>query len=197
MLPGWGLGTVSTGPECMKLKDDAAIKISESVISTIISEDTVIEGNLISSNSVRLGGCVRGDITAKGLVIVGKGAEVRGNITAENILVAGRVDGNLNSVNKTNIESTGEVYGDIATRRLLVDEESVFFGKCSMMLEEGEHEGSVKGKKTGNKKALGTGKEVQEEEPSVSNDEISFIDVDELRGTGGKKQKGGRRRKQK
>ena len=158
--PGWGRNN-------MRLKDDDAIQISESVISTIISGDTVIEGNLISSGSVRFGGLVKGDITAKGLVIVTKGAEVRGNITAESILVAGRVKGNLNSSDKTNIEATGEVYGDIAARRLLVDEESVFSGKCNMMPEE-------------------DGK-----------DEISYIDIDELRGTGGIKQKGGRRRKQK
>ena len=181
----------------MKLKDDAAIKISESVISTIISGDTVIEGNLFSSSSVRLAGCVRGDITAKGLVIVGKGAEVKGNITAESILVAGRVDGNLNSVNKTNIESTGEVYGDIATRRLLVDEESVFFGKCNMKLGNEEQDGQAKKKGAAAKKASGAVKDTSEERAQTLNDEISYIDVDELRGTGGKKQKGGRRRKQK
>ena len=181
----------------MKLKDDAAIKISESVISTIISGDTVIEGNLISSSSVRLAGCVRGDITAKGLVIVGKGAEVSGNITAESILVAGRVDGNLNSVNKTNIESTGEVYGDIATRRLLVDEESVFFGKCNMKLGDGEQDVPARKRGAGAKKASDTVKDTAERGASALNDEISFIDVDELRGTGGNKKKGGSRRKQK
>ncbi len=181
----------------MKRRDDDAIKISESTISTIISEETVIEGNLISSNSIRLSGCVRGDITSRGLVIVGKGAEVKGNITAESILVAGRVDGNLNSVNKTNIESTGEVYGDIATRRLLVDEESVFFGKCNTLLEEGEQTGAGKQAFAKNRGIAGSKEGVSDIKSQALSEEISYIDVDELRDRRGKKQKGVRRRKQK
>lgn len=117
----------------MFFKDDDKIKIRSESITTIISADTSIEGNIVSGNSIRLSGAVKGDIISKGLVIVTQGARVKGNITAESVLVAGSVEGNLQIVNKTNIEPSGEVIGDITTKRLLVDEESVFSGKCTMI----------------------------------------------------------------
>ena len=58
---------------------------------------------------------------------------------AENIVVAGVVDGNLNIKDKTNIEPTGEVYGDITTARVLIDEQSVFQGKCNMNIDRSKN----------------------------------------------------------
>ena len=168
----------------MFFKDDDTIKVKDSTISTIISSDTTIEGNIISSNSIRLSGSVKGDITSKGLVLVGKGAKVKGNITAESVLVAGSVEGDLNIVNKTNIEPTGEVYGDIVTRRLLIDEESVFSGKCTMIRDDGTPE--VR-EEPGLSKAAEA--PAMEDSTEDTGEEISYINVDELRGKRGKKRK--------
>ena len=58
---------------------------------------------------------------------------------AENIVVAGVLDGNLTIKDKTNIEPTGEVYGDINTARILIDEQSVFQGKCNMNIDRSKN----------------------------------------------------------
>ncbi len=179
----------------MLFKEDDHIKVRENAISTIISADTAIEGRVISGNSIRLSGSVKGDITSKGIVIVGKGASVKGNITADSILVAGKVEGDLNSVNKTNIESTGEVYGDISTRKLLIDEESVFSGKC-IMKRDNEDATGKKGERSLKRPDNGTAYDspvTKDEDPA--GEEIAYIDVDDLRGKRGKKSKGGRKHK--
>ncbi|MCR4654940.1 MAG: polymer-forming cytoskeletal protein [Lachnospiraceae bacterium] len=195
----------------MFFKEDDKIRIKGESITTIISADTSIEGNIVTGNSIRLSGSVRGDIISKGLVIVTQDARVKGNITAESVLVAGSVEGNLNIVNKTNIESTGEVIGDITTKRLLIDEESVFSGKCTMTRgDDGNFTQAPKrpsGDEGGEEKPLtdgegaeenrGSGRALQKTghaEPSGSAEseeasEIEFIDVDDYRPKKGRKKK--------
>ncbi|MCR5791518.1 MAG: polymer-forming cytoskeletal protein [Lachnospiraceae bacterium] len=191
----------------MLFKDDDTIRIKESSIRTIISADTRIDGSVTTENSIRLSGTVNGNVSTKGFLIVGNGASVTGNITAESVIVAGRVEGDLNIADKVNIESTGEVYGDIVTKRLLIDEDSIFSGKCTMKRGDGSKkdnaaiekaEKDVKAanerarQKSGEKKEPKEGEmpvetetEAAEEEPA----EISYIDMDSIDTKRGKKRK--------
>ena len=120
----------------MLFKDEAEIRVKESSITTIISPDVVIEGSLSSAESIRFNGKITGDLSSNGLIIIGKNASVKGNIKADSVIVAGVVAGNLNIGDKVNIEATGEVYGDIVTKKLLIDEESVFSGQVTMLRDE-------------------------------------------------------------
>ncbi|MCR5108201.1 MAG: polymer-forming cytoskeletal protein [Lachnospiraceae bacterium] len=114
------------------------VKIKMKTIMTIISRDTVINGDIETETSIRIDGKVRGNITTKGIVLISRNASVTGDIKAESIVVAGCVEGNLHIEEKTNIEDTGELYGDVETKRLLIDENSVFFGNCIMKRENAE-----------------------------------------------------------
>ncbi len=181
----------------MFFKDDDKIKVKSNSIATIISEGTTIEGNVVSENSIRLSGAVKGDIVSKGLVIIGAGARVKGNITAESVLIAGSVEGDLNIVNKTNIEPTGEVRGDLVTKRLLVDEESVFSGKCTMKRDPAEPAPAEGDDKTKEAPASEENKDTPPKETKEEQDEkeqeaadIEIVNVDELRkGKSGKKKR--------
>jgi len=116
----------------MFFRDENKVRVNNAQISTFIGEDTKVEGTLISSSSVRIDGTIVGGVCAEGTVIVSQSGQIQGNIIAKNIVIAGVVDGNMQIADKTNIEPTGEVYGDISTSRILIDEESVFQGKCNM-----------------------------------------------------------------
>ena len=113
-------------------KDDNRVKINQTSITTFIGADTKVEGTLISGSSVRIDGSVAGGVVADGTVVLSRKGQIQGNVMAGNIIVAGVIDGNLTIRDKTNIEPTGEVYGDISTARILIDEKSVFQGKCNM-----------------------------------------------------------------
>ncbi len=119
----------------MFFKDDNKIRVSQTSITTFIGADTTIEGTLITHSSVRIDGKIAGGVVADGTVVLSADGEIQGNVMAENIVVAGVVDGNLNIRDKTNIEPTGEVYGDVNTARILIDEQSVFQGKCNMNID--------------------------------------------------------------
>lgn len=114
-----------------KERDDK-ISLSGYTISTIVGMDTVIEGDIKTDSSVRIEGELIGNVRTKGVVVLSQCGKIKGSVVAENMIVAGIVEGNLNIADKVNIEPTGEVYGDIITKRLLIDEESIFQGKCTM-----------------------------------------------------------------
>jgi len=119
----------------MFFKDDNKVKVNQTSISTFVGADTKIEGTLITRSSVRIDGAVVGGVVADGTVVLSQSGQIDGNIIAENIVVAGVVDGNITIKDKTNIEPTGEVYGDINTSKILIDEQSVFQGKCNMNID--------------------------------------------------------------
>ena len=116
----------------MFFKDDNKVRVNQTSISTFIGADTKLEGTLITRSSVRIDGAIVGGVVADGTIVLSSSGQIQGNVMAENIVVAGVIDGNLTIKDKTNIEPTGEVYGDINTARILVDEQSVFQGKCNM-----------------------------------------------------------------
>ena len=120
-------------------KDDNKVRVSPTSITTFIGDDTTVEGTLITHSSVRIDGKIVGGVVADGTVVLSQNGEIQGNVIAENIIVAGVVDGNLNIKDKTNIEPTGEVYGDITTARVLIDEQSVFQGKCNMNIDRSKN----------------------------------------------------------
>ena len=115
--------------------NDNKVRISENSISTFIGADTKVEGTLITHSSVRIDGEIAGGVVADGTVVLSQSGQIQGNVMAENIVIAGVIDGNITVKDKTNIEPTGEVYGDINTARILIDEQSVFQGKCNMNVD--------------------------------------------------------------
>ncbi len=129
----------------MFFRDDNKVRINQTSISTFIGADTKVEGTLITRSSVRIDGEVVGGVVADGTVVLSQSGQIQGNVIAENIVVAGVIDGNLTIKDKTNIEPTGEVYGDINTTKILIDEQSVFQGKCNMNIDRSKtKKGKVK-----------------------------------------------------
>lgn len=116
---------------------DDRIKVDTSTITTMVGVDTVITGGLSSKSSVRINGTVIGDVRADGVVVLTKTGHIEGTIEADSIIVAGIVHGNMSIRDKVNVEATGEIYGEVITKKFVIDEESIFQGNC-IMNREGE-----------------------------------------------------------
>ena len=83
-----------------------------------ISAGTVIEGNIISHEDLRMDGTVKGDIKTTGCLILGKDSNVEGNILAAEAEVAGLITGTVESKGSLTIRATCKIFGDIVTRSL-------------------------------------------------------------------------------
>lgn len=113
-------------------QNDDRINVDTSTITTMVGVDTVVEGTLRTKSSVRINGTVIGNVRADGIVILTKSGMIEGTIEAESIIVAGVVRGNMSIRDKVNVEATGEIYGEVITKKFVIDEESIFQGNCIM-----------------------------------------------------------------
>lgn len=105
------------------------------MISTIIGDNSKVEGLLEASDPTRVDGLLQGKILSKSSVIVGEHGVVRGDINAAEILIAGTVYGNLKAEKRIELTETGRVLGDLITKTLVIDEGASFKGNCTMEVD--------------------------------------------------------------
>lgn len=101
-------------------------------IGSIIGADMVIEGNIKATEAIRVEGNVNGDVSSEGTLVISSTGKVVGNIRGNNIMIAGSIEGDLVSEGRTEVASTGKIIGNIRTKSLIVDENAVFQGQCTM-----------------------------------------------------------------
>jgi len=105
---------------------------SDFSINTIIGPNTNLSGDIETGGFTRIDGHLRGDVKAKGRVVIGERARMKGNVTGTNITVGGVVCGNIISDGHLVILSTAIVIGDIITRRIQADDGCFINGKVAV-----------------------------------------------------------------
>jgi cytoskeletal protein CcmA (bactofilin family) len=99
---------------------------------SLVGSGAVFEGKIITEGGIRIDGKVVGDVRAKSGAVVGPEGILEGSLAARTVSIAGKVQGNLTATEKLTLEAKSIVSGDIRAARLVVDEGSVFDGKCDM-----------------------------------------------------------------
>lgn len=112
------------------------MKRTETKISTIIGKDSVIDGDFSAPGSVRLDGCVEGNVKVTGQLVIGATGKIHGNVEAASATIGGEVTGNVIAGEKTELTATARVIGDISTSMIVIDAKAIFQGKCDMNQEE-------------------------------------------------------------
>jgi len=101
-------------------------------VDTIIGEGTRIVGTVTCKTLLRVDGIIEGTVSAEGKAVISEKGLVKGDIHAENLTVGGELTGNAYIRGKAEILATGRLNGDIVTRTLIMDENAILEGKCSM-----------------------------------------------------------------
>jgi cytoskeletal protein CcmA (bactofilin family) len=101
-------------------------------VTSVLGPGINWKGNLRGSGGVRIEGAFEGDISVRGLIVVGETGRVTcENMTANTIIVAGSVQGNI-SAEKLDIRSSGRVYGDVVTIAFSTEEGAFLRGQVRM-----------------------------------------------------------------
>ena len=100
-----------------------------------ISAGTIIKGEIISPNDIRIDGTFEGKVQTKGRVVIGETAHIKGDVICENIDLWGKVEGNLYVKDTLALMDGCCVNGNLNTKRLSVELGSVFNGNCRMITE--------------------------------------------------------------
>lgn len=98
----------------------------------IISEGTLIKGDISASGDIRIDGELVGNINAKGRLVIGPQGKVDGEVNCNNIEISGYIKGKINVSELLTMNSSAKIYGDIIAGKLSVEPGSIFTGSCSM-----------------------------------------------------------------
>ncbi len=109
-------------------------KNTEKLESFVGASSTFI-GDIETKGTLRVDGIVTGNIVAD-WVVLGEKSHVKGDITARGIVIGGRVDGNIKAKEIAEIKGKGRLFGEIFTSKLVVVEGGVLDGRSRMQHEE-------------------------------------------------------------
>ena len=101
-------------------------------ITSVLGAGVIWQGQITGSGGVRVEGTFEGQISLKGLLVVGETGKVTcENLRAASVIVAGAVKGNI-TAQKVEIRSTGRVWGDIVTTAFATEEGAFLRGQIRM-----------------------------------------------------------------
>ncbi len=101
-------------------------------VTSVLGPGILWKGNLRGSGGVRIEGAFEGEITLRGLVVVGEsGRVVCQTLMANSVIVAGTVNGNI-TAEKLEIRGTGRVWGDVVVVSLSTEEGAFLRGQVRM-----------------------------------------------------------------
>lgn len=104
-------------------------------LESFIGANSKFRGDIDLKGTLRIDGSIEGNIIAD-WVILGEGSSVKGDISARGIVIGGRVEGSLHAKEIVEIKVKGDVQGDILTSKLQIAEGGLFEGRSKMHHED-------------------------------------------------------------
>jgi cytoskeletal protein CcmA (bactofilin family) len=101
-------------------------------VTSVLGPGITWKGNLRGSGGVRIEGAFEGDISLRGMVIIGETGRVTcENLRANIVIIAGNVNGSI-TAEKLDIRSSGRVWGDVVVVALATEEGAFLRGQVRM-----------------------------------------------------------------
>jgi cytoskeletal protein CcmA (bactofilin family) len=101
-------------------------------ITSVLGSGVVWHGSVNGSGGIRIEGAFEGEISLRGMLVVGETGRVTcQNVRANTVIVAGAVRGNI-TTQKLEIRATGRVWGDVITTAFVTEEGAFLRGQIRM-----------------------------------------------------------------
>lgn len=101
--------------------------------TAIIGKSLVIKGEVSGSEPLQIEGRVEGSIAFSGnYVSIGRDGVVSANVIAQEVAIRGTLRGNLTISDRVEIHRGGSLVGDIAARRISIEDGAHFQGSIDM-----------------------------------------------------------------
>jgi cytoskeletal protein CcmA (bactofilin family) len=101
-------------------------------VTSMLGPGVIWKGSLSGTGGVRIEGAFEGDITLRGMVVIGESGRVTcQQLRANVVIVAGAVRGDI-TAEKVDIRSTGRVWGDVVTAAFSTEEGAFLRGQIRM-----------------------------------------------------------------
>ena len=97
-----------------------------------IMAGTKIIGEITTDSHIMIAGYLKGNLIAKGKVVIGQTGEIVGDIDCKNADILGKVDGKIKVTELLSLKETANIKSDVITGKLHIEPGAVFNGTCSM-----------------------------------------------------------------
>ena len=102
-------------------------------IDTLISTETLIEGNIQFSGGLRVDGTIRGDVTessaTSSTLIIGEHGRIDGAVKVSKLFILGKVVGPVKASQSIELQTKAKVLGDLHYKSLEMHTGAVIEGK--------------------------------------------------------------------
>ena len=110
----------------------AAAPMPAERVTSVLGSGTIWKGSLSGSGGVRIEGAFEGEITLRGMLVIGATGRVTcPHLRANMVIVAGAVRGDITAA-KVEIRSSGRVWGDVVTASFSTEEGAFLRGQIRM-----------------------------------------------------------------
>lgn len=109
---------------------------SPSGMHNVLSAGTILTGNLVTEDDIRIDGIIEGNIVSRGKIIIGGNGSVIGDIECINLDLMGKITGNVQCDEVVILRSSANMMGDVKTRTIEIEPGARFSGSCKMGKEE-------------------------------------------------------------
>ena len=117
-------------------KEKKDMKKNDAEIKAYMGEDTVFNGLLNYSGTVRIDGKFEGQVITEDTLIIGETGHLMAEISAGTVICMGYVEGTVTASQKIEIHSTSKVVGNIKSPALYMELGGVLDGTCDMTGKE-------------------------------------------------------------
>lgn len=107
-------------------------KKNAKIIDTIIGKETIIEGKIKLSTSLRIDGKIYGEVDCQGDVYIGKGGYVEPILKAKNVTISGEVKGDVYTTEKIYIQPNGKLTGSATSKGIIIEDGGIFNGQSAI-----------------------------------------------------------------
>lgn len=121
--------------EISPASEKITINLEREKITSVVSRTSKMKGDLETEEGFRIDGEVRGDVTAKTMVVVTEGGAVYGKVSAERVVVLGKVDGGVEATHSLLVAKTGVLNGAIRYRSIITYQGSTIEGTMNRITD--------------------------------------------------------------
>ena len=107
-------------------------KKSHDDIAGFLGKSATMRGTFTYEGTMRVDGCVEGEIITEGTLIVGEGGLVRADIKAAIVVCGGSIEGNVLATERVQLLAPSNLTGMVRSPLLIIEEGAQFNGTCEM-----------------------------------------------------------------
>jgi len=101
-------------------------------VTSVLGDGVAWKGAITGRGGVRIEGAFDGDITLRGMLVIGQTGRVTcEHVQADIVIVAGALQGNI-TAEKVEIRSTGRIWGDVVTTAFATEDGAFLRGQIQM-----------------------------------------------------------------